>query len=718
MKIEFNFIGETLASINCIFTKPGELKQFDQQFPFGNDVDKITIKDETRFSLMLPDEHTNVIFAKTKDYRRIQFEDIYNALTATQIATIHDYLTRQYLLDTQNNIAETLILLSNFIAQLETQKQLLTRIEGKITSNHLERFNLDAAKSFLVEINGLANILEKINLHLIMLNDKRENVAMRFDEDNAKTVLAGFTTYLSNLKTQQQKLVDQLTALQTLITKYVEHSKAFTNADKKLNFLFENCLPLKDKDLLNHLLLNESTGTKKFILQADKLQAMGLGQYKHVALMAKNIRAKSDAADTEKMPQLDAHNNAIIEITDTTTSNKQFFQVPENMVSTEQLIQLFLDQHAIADLSNLNRGRGALGALFFNDLQGYNEEIERDYQHIHAQIVEELKNILTQKPSNEAIELVFIGCGKGEEIENIIPALDTAQRDYKIYAFDFSDENIVAAKKQPFVQNKPIYFKQGDANQFEQLIQDFRKAHNNGERAPHSITIASGFLTRLVNKDPCEAFDIFKQIARHINTIIISGRTSTLIKRADAKAAGFAIHQRTYYSDGQLRTIDRYEALTTAQQVERLLATKTQGSYPQLVLKDHPAPMTIVEYLLKNENEKLAGATFDLRDACINHQDTQHLTMLQFLLRNYNCHVIATGQEDWFSTLFAQEPDLMKYFELKPNDAIITLPDKTQDLNETEKFVNERPKVSNNQRMRAKEALTALESEQNFYYRR
>lgn len=482
------------------------------------------------------------------------------------------------------------------------------------------------------------------------------------------------------------------------------------NQKNRLQQIITHLQPVNNIDKLERIFLNDTISIKRYVLKERELGRLGIKNFKRMAV----YRGMGDVFNLDK----DA-NSVVFEVT-TFSNEKQFFEIQRNLLLADELQSLLATSGAHVDFSSVGRGKGALGEEFFKDLRNYTSEIESDYKNIHKEINQELQKMID--PS-KTYEFIFIGCGKGEEVKELLQSLEKNRIKYRIYGIDLDAGNIQTAQSSHEFVAKTIKFIKGDANDFDQLIKELRR--NFSEIIPDiSITISSGFCTRLVNKDPIEAKDIFKVVMHHTNVLVISGRTATLLNNRDAKQSLVLNTQRTYQSDGELRTIDVFELLDINCQVEIILEnikkqTEKKTQTPIIIpLAHNPRPIVLIQALMQERHDifsancviDLQGAFIDLEEEFQTNQEQKisALQLLQDLIEKNNVSILTNEDASWLLELKGHLSTNLDKIQVNPNN-YITLIDssKIADSHST-MFVREKPKVSEKLKERAQTAITQI----------
>lgn len=523
-----------------------------------------------------------------------------------------------------------------------------------------------------------------------------------FEENDISAMLISAAN--NSLSDMRNSLTRKLDLLQRRIAILNEKHISNISETARLNYVIRHTKPLTRHQLLDLVLLDEKESLQSFTLNNPDSKYKKIKFYINTTLSTDQRERENLKTNHINLLWGDAAPQTIIEAA-LQNGNKLFLEIEEGIVTRTELISLLAKNSARVERSAHMSGHRALGSSYFKNLAVYdqNPEIERDYEQIHREIKRKIELILRQQiaPIN-LIELYFVGCGKGAEIETIAAALEHLNFKYVILGVDIDEDNILAARSKTCFQNKNVFFACADANNIDELIQDFRAKHADlylEQGSTISIAISSGFLTRVVNNSTVDAFEIFKKIAHFVNHIIISGRTCNLIAHHDAKNSGMKHTQHAFLSLGNVRLLDYYEWDTEN-------PPKYINSVPKMIkLKDHARPLPLLYQLIHSdiyfsyEKIDLRGAYFSLDEV---YQQQTALSFLHEIIKlNPKIKIISDGTEKWSIEL---RKITHKEMELLGHLCIETPNYRNVPAKEMGLFAHEREKISEKLTERAQKA--------------
>jgi|GEM_PF-6335611 len=486
-------------------------------------------------------------------------------------------------------------------------------------------------------------------------------------------------------------------AVKSLYTYYLDQINDLLAKEKQILKRFEtmdarkDIITMDEKNKLSYLLKTLKPANKETVDRLLVHPNVSIVKYKITNSEAlKNLKIKSVSVYADPRINQDAAYNCVVEVT-LSSGKKKFMSIHPNLLNLPELKDIFIKNGGQIDRTFAAMGEGALGPSYFEGLNSYTKEMEEDYANIHKELERELEGFI--KTAKAPIEIIFIGCGKGEEVKTVLEYLEKSNVPYVIYGMDLDKKNIKLAKNNPAFQNKPIYFKAGDANDFPALINELRHSQN-AIHPQSSIAISSGFLTRKVNKGSKDSFTIFKKVANKVDNILISGRTETMIPSHDAKSTGMDVTQRVYYSNKNLRTMDVYSMNDLTQQANKIISKKLAKKI--VVLRDHARPIALLKELIRL-NFKLTDKSIDLRGAYITSQED--IAFLASLIKDNGIKIIF-GNDDakWAKTLRDTYLLTDKAFLYQPSQPSLFF---TSGEGKNFTLGIERPKISPNLRERA-----------------
>ena len=609
--------------------------------------------DEIRFIVESKVENTPVSywFRETFHYISKQFK-----LTEQQVSELNFYKSLD---DAFWETEEDLIILN------AGRAELLEDNDPQIISSELEVY----AKK-IAEI--LPALTTKMDLHKLAID--------KFTSDGAvKTQLQNYLRHeFENKKRSIQSGIKIHGIYQNLIA-YLQNTSG-RGSVKRLEYIIKILVPIQNIKKAQKFFLNENEGFYKY-----KLNQPGISGIRRISLYG-------------EPPQLFPHHlddasDAIMEIA-FQNGEKKLFQVPSGVLTLKVLNHIFTDLNAHVDLTSALRTKPALGPEYFDGgLSGYNQDTIDHYKKLHSEIQQEIAAFVKFLPT--PIELIFLGCGRGDEIKPVIQYLEESQIEYIIFGIDLYADNIEFAKRQPEFQHRPVFFIKKDANHIDDIFHHLRQncREVRSVYSASTICIASGFLTRMTSKDSVEAFEIFKKVAHYADHIIITGRISNLISRRDAKSAGMTNIQRNFSYDRKLGIIDRFVMKNAGTQAQEIIASlKLQKNHKRINLKDHARPIRVLRQMIYKgfdfKNSK--KLEIDLRDAYIEamKDKTGELEFLITLIKKCKVRIIATGREEWYQKMLEMLGD-------KFLSNVLYLPsDYVSIRNQDNMLIHERRKIS------------------------
>lgn len=286
----------------------------------------------------------------------------------------------------------------------------------------------------------------------------------------------------------------------------------------------------------------------------------------------------------------------VIEITDN-NKVKKLFEFEHIYFTVSDVITIIAANGGIIDAANAARHKGTIDDDKWKNLNLYDQEIEMDYKKIHEKIASHTIKCIKEN-KQQPVEILFVGCGQGNEVRLMMDVLKKNKIAYRIYGLDKNPENIVTAKAN--IKSNAVFFMAGDASNIDEHMCEFRKLASKAKTkmtTKITITIASGFLTRKV-VTPQNAYETFQKIASFSNHIIISGRTEGIVLRRDAKKCGMKISQEHYesYKDNE-HSLDSYEFITLTEQVKVILDSAMKANDGILNLSGHARPLDVIKHI-------------------------------------------------------------------------------------------------------------------------
>lgn len=532
----------------------------------------------------------------------------------------------------------------------------------------IQEIGTDAAA--LLSSENPETIPDSINQFLQKLSDRSRDLDQKAESltrDIEKSELTPETItqlrhylqrQINGIKTKSARCAQEIASYKNRIT-YLENANDLTGA-RRLEAVIKMLVPVQDKQKAESFFLNNETGFYHYKLDHPEIEGI-----RRISLYGESLLLfPNDLIDADE---------AILQVS-FSNGDKKLLELPKGTMALCDLNELVHTSHAHLDLTCSQVMEPFLGKTFFDDkLAGYDEEIVDHYQLLHQEIRDEIAAFVKHLP--QPIKLIFLGCGTGNEIKPVIRWLEENHIRYQIFGIDLYMNNIHCARNQPEFEKRPVTFICGDAANLDTLL-EIHLAKSRQTQPSSTICIASGFLTRMTIKDSVEAFEIFKKAAHYADRIIITGRTSNLIARRDAKAAGMHNTQRNLSADSQLVIIDHYTAIDINSQALAIMnQLKLQKHRKRIHLKDHARAIRVLRQIFDN------GLTpgkhtieIDLRDAYIKSTATKHhaseLNKLIQFMNQFKLRIIVTGNESWYQSLQKAVVDTQSRISIRPVDHV------------------------------------------------
>lgn len=645
--------------------------------------------------LMISNDYSSDVIDPTAFSTLISFLTTNNYLNKAEASKFQEQYEEFYplqlqLRQIQNNIPSPLILQTVFATN--NPDLLHDAYQDRITKLEKQRAALETIFKQLPEKNSFEKYLHDNFVTLIkntynIINDREQSI--------------------------KNKVAEKIKFLTTNANYIVN-----INPEKQFNHLISNLKPLKHKEaLLKNSLLDEKSNLARYRIKDKSLSSIsnlissqeiikGITLYR---IDARDNEEKRQSKETDIHIYKDASQVALFEV-EFSNGKKAFYEINPNIASINELEELFIAHGANIDLSSGSRGVGPLKEMFKEGLRGYTPEIENDYKTIHKKLANQFVESINDA---QAVEVVFIGCGKGEEIKPIVQILEQKKLPYRIYAIDIDKGNINIAKEN-LRHNKNIIFVADNATNIDQFIEVGREKFTNFyKNNPKTIAISSGCLTRKVNKDQAEAFDIFKKTANFVDTILISGRTATLIAKRDAKKAGLDNKQILYASPESSakspnRTLDIYTFKSLDKKIAEVLSDKSK----EINFSEYARPFAVLKAIDKETKEPnfWQGKIINLNDAYFSPKEIKKFAKFAY---ERELTIAVNGNEPWLATLQSeinkQSSTKFKMFKSaapKTVEIFITKqPHKHTKYTDESTEIFERKKISDNLEQRAKDSL-------------
>lgn len=538
-------------------------------------------------------------------------------------------------------------------------------------------YSFNAKKSYRSNDDKLLYLMNKIDEEVqlyqkalnVIVKDPRSCIVNGLDKESNYDVLISIKNRLECFLETHSEIINNNLDITSKKILFIYHKGMVPTLDKLKNKMKEtlgktasnNQLMLK-KVLDN---LQPANRNELQLLLSSEINYARLILKKPASVLPKDIeRVVLYFFNDPKKPDIQIN---IFEITDI-HHGKRFFSQKQ----FTNLIDLFIRNNGILTFFNA-RHVDLIERAGWSNLNLYNNNIKEHYETIHAAINRELRHLI--KEINQPIEILFLGCGQGHEINETLNFLQNNNIPHVIYGIDRDADNIKTASENFKPKSNSVYFLAGDANDIDKHIKTLRMRAGIKDSIPKTtITVCSGFLTEKVVTAQ-NAYKIFQKIASMSNHIFISGRTETLILRRDAKNCGMHITQKIFTHHERINTLERYDFVALDQQVNKLLCSYKQDCIT-LNMKGQARAIDLIKYINQNHPAFFKNRVIiQLQEAYI---DSDGLKYLKKLLNiKLNLKIQCNEDEDWSKTLPKDRLIVVKsYGDLSKNKNVFFNPER------------------------------------------
>jgi hypothetical protein len=525
-------------------------------------------------------------------------------------------------------------------------------VSNNVTEILGQLYSFNAKKSYRSNDDKLLYLMNKIDEEVqlyrkalnVIVNDPRSCIVNGLDKESNYDVLIAIKSRLECFLETHSEIIKNNLDDTTKKILFIYHKCIVPTLDKLKNKMKETL----DKNASNNQLmlkkvldnLQPANQNELQLLLSSEIHYLRLILKKPASVLPKDIeRVVLYFINDPKKPDMQIN---IFEITDK-NHGKQFFSQKQ----FTNLIGLFTRNNGILTFFNANHV-DLIESAGWSNLNLYNNDIKEHYETIHAAINREVRNLI--KEINQPIEILFLGCGQGHEINETLNFLQNNNIQHVIYGVDRDADNIKTASENFKPKSNSVYFLEGDANDIDKHIKTLRMRAGIKDSIPqNTITVCSGFLTEKV-VTPQTAYKIFQKIASMSNHILVSGRTETLILRRDAKNCGMHITQKIFVTKNErINTLERYDFVTLDQQVNKLLCGYKQDGIT-LNMKGQARAIDLIKYINQNHPAFFKNRVIiQLQEAYIDSDGLKYLKKL--LNKKSNLKIQCNENEDWSKTI-------------------------------------------------------------------
>jgi hypothetical protein len=630
-----------------------------------------------------------------------------------------------------------------------TQEQPYDKLEAKLKKASItSKLNEKALESqsmlktfiasvWITDLSCMKYTLDKMQDEVSYFSGKKiylsDEHILTMKQGTLSSINSDLTKYISNYRSLLPEQIDnnlfeQAKGIQVTVRNLLNQVEHIGYLPKWLenqnNNKIEEALEIVNEVLANHLVdLDKSDIQKLKNLQDDKAS--------YFRFIIKNpIKTINRVAVYQQYEgKLDIYSNKnkvihlAIKITDR-QGKKYFKKFPENEVvlkrnkriSSQNLADyLSFYPKCIVDKVNEERYTPNEGKKTWEGYL-YGPSTCLTYKNIHHTIVSVVRSHINTADKN-TVELIFLGCGNGNEVLKMIKMLKTLNIKFVIYCLEYYEKNIQYLKseleKEYPNEELPVYLSpnpggnhyagiQGHAYFLDYILPKLRSTHNEKVKDQQPIyqqkfVIAAGFLTRHTSKGSKEAFDIFQKACSLTHgIIIISGFTPAIVPRGMAKKAGSRIHSfKLFVGDTRVADFNIYEFIPLDKQLNDILNKIKDNNTSELDLSNHA---TIIDILEKLEPYLMDHSSFtiNMSNTYINTEEDNSLQRFEKIiskLKAKNIDLLVAGTEEWFdwagknrmASLFIVNKNLSNFYEEKnifPKYEIVKSPKLIQRINE------------------------------------